>query len=199
MLARLRSQLSYANLMATLALFVALGGGAYAAVKLPANSVGAKQIKKNAVRSADVKNSSLLAADFRRGELPSGARGAQGPAGARGPAGLQGPQGQGCPPADPACRGPQGLPGTNGQNGATNVVVRTGSASVNPLVSIAKCTAGERATGGGGAGGPILQSVPYISDGHAGDQPAGPGQIPTGWGVTLQSGTASSWVVCSSP
>lgn len=199
MLARIRSRLSYANVVATLALFLALGGGAYAAVKLPANSVGTRQIKPNAIRSADVRDSSLLAKDFRGGELPAGARGAQGPAGARGLAGPQGPQGPGCPAADPACRGPQGLPGTNGQNGATNLVVRTGSATANPLFSIAKCVGAERATGGGGAGGPILQSAPYISDGHAGDQPAGTGQIPTGWGVTLASGTASSWVVCSSP
>ena len=47
--ARIRARLTYANVMATLALFVALGGGAYAAVKLPANSVGSKQLKPNAV------------------------------------------------------------------------------------------------------------------------------------------------------
>jgi hypothetical protein len=41
MLARLRCCLSYANVMATIAVFVALGGGAYAAFTLPANSVAA--------------------------------------------------------------------------------------------------------------------------------------------------------------
>jgi hypothetical protein len=41
--------LSYANVMATVALFVALGGGAYAATQLPANSVGPKQLKDRAV------------------------------------------------------------------------------------------------------------------------------------------------------
>jgi hypothetical protein len=95
--------LSYANVVATLALFVALGGGAYAAVNLPAHSVGARQIKSSAVRSADVRNASLLAEDFKAGQLPTGPRGTQGPAGARGPAG---PQGAPCPPVEPACRGP---------------------------------------------------------------------------------------------
>ena len=36
---RLREKLSYANVVATLALFVALGGASYAAVTLPAGSV----------------------------------------------------------------------------------------------------------------------------------------------------------------
>jgi hypothetical protein len=48
-LPRLRRHLSYANVTATLALFVALGGGAYAATQLPANSVGTKQLKDRAV------------------------------------------------------------------------------------------------------------------------------------------------------
>ena len=34
------------NVVAYLALFVALGGTSYAAIRLPANSVGARQIKK---------------------------------------------------------------------------------------------------------------------------------------------------------
>jgi hypothetical protein len=186
------------------ALFVALGGGAYAAVKLPANSVGSKQIKSNAVRSADVKNSSLVSEDFKAGELPAGAKGAQGPAGARGPSGPQGLQGEPgapCLAADPACRGPQGTPGANGTPGATNVVSRTGGASAsNAQLSVARCNPGQRATGGGGSGGPIVQSAPYLVDEHAGlEQPAANGQIPNAWGVTVASGTASSWVVCASP
>jgi hypothetical protein len=43
-----RPQLNYANVIATIALFVALGGAAVAA-GLPKNSVGAKQLKKGAV------------------------------------------------------------------------------------------------------------------------------------------------------
>jgi hypothetical protein len=60
---------SAALIVSMLALVVALGGTAYAAVQLPKNSVGAAQIKKNAVRSAEVKNKSLKAKDLKPGEL----------------------------------------------------------------------------------------------------------------------------------
>jgi len=43
-MSRLSSRVSYANVVATLALFVALGGASYAAVEVPANSVGVRQI-----------------------------------------------------------------------------------------------------------------------------------------------------------
>ena len=69
-------KLSYANVVSTLALVVALGGGAYAAVELPKNSVGTKQIKKKAVTLAKV-------APAARNEL----RGQTGPAGPQGPPG----------------------------------------------------------------------------------------------------------------
>jgi len=79
----------YANVTATLALIVALGGTSYAAIVLPANSVGSRQLKKravtnsklraNAVTSATVRNGSLRAKDFKAGQLPAGPAG---PAGA---------------------------------------------------------------------------------------------------------------------
>jgi hypothetical protein len=81
----LRNRLTYANVMATIGVFLALGGASYAAIKLPANSVGSKQIKDGAVSSADVKNHALKAGDF-KGGLPSGPRGPRGPQGERGPA-----------------------------------------------------------------------------------------------------------------
>jgi hypothetical protein len=43
------------------ALFVALGGTTYAAVGLPKNSVGSRQLKKNAVTSAKIKNGAVTA------------------------------------------------------------------------------------------------------------------------------------------
>ena len=52
----IRLRPTYAGMTATLALFIALGGGAYAAATLPANSVGTKQIKKSAVERAKIKN-----------------------------------------------------------------------------------------------------------------------------------------------
>jgi hypothetical protein len=65
----LRKTLTYANVTATLALFVALGGVGYAAVKLPSNSVGAAQIKKNAVSGAKVTSNSLTGADIKESTL----------------------------------------------------------------------------------------------------------------------------------
>jgi hypothetical protein len=88
-----RSRITYANVVASIALFVSLGGGAYAALKLPKNSVGATQIKPNAVRSSEVKNGSLRATDFASGQLPAGAQGAQGPKGDTGSPGTDGTKG----------------------------------------------------------------------------------------------------------
>jgi hypothetical protein len=66
-MAAIRSRLSYANVMATIAVFgVLAGGGAYAASK-----IGPKQLKVNAVRSKHVKNQTLLRKDFKAGVLPT--------------------------------------------------------------------------------------------------------------------------------
>ena len=65
---RLRAHLSYANVMSSIAVFMVLGGSAYAAATLPKNSVGSKQIKSNAVTSSKVKNGSLLSKDFKAGQ-----------------------------------------------------------------------------------------------------------------------------------
>ncbi|HET9199169.1 MAG TPA: hypothetical protein VFN92_13065 [Solirubrobacterales bacterium] len=53
-----RPKLSYANVIATIALFVALGGAAVAA-GLPKNSVGTNQIKKGAVSAAKLKRGAV--------------------------------------------------------------------------------------------------------------------------------------------
>jgi hypothetical protein len=82
---RLRPRLTYANVIATLALFLALGGGAaFAASQLSRNSVGPKQLRKNAVTGAKVKDGSLSVGDFKAGQLPAGERGPQGVPGAPG-------------------------------------------------------------------------------------------------------------------
>jgi hypothetical protein len=53
---RIRSRLSYGNVVATLALFLALGGtSAFAASQLAKNSVGSKQLKANSVTTAKIK------------------------------------------------------------------------------------------------------------------------------------------------
>src|SRR4051794_40239775 len=85
-----RSHLSFANVVSMLALFVALGGVSYAALKLPKNSVGSKQIKANAVKSGKVKNGALKAVDFGAGQLPRGEQGIQGIQGIQGVPGAPG-------------------------------------------------------------------------------------------------------------
>jgi len=97
---RIRRSLTYANVMATVAVFFALGGSSYAAVTLSKNSVKSKHIAKgqvkrsdigkNAVTSVKVKDFSLLANDFAAGQLPAGT---QGPAGPQGPKGDKGDKG----------------------------------------------------------------------------------------------------------
>ena len=64
MIGRFTQRLTYANVTATLALFIALGGSSYAALSLPRNSVGPQQLRSGAVRSPDVKNRSLGVADL---------------------------------------------------------------------------------------------------------------------------------------
>jgi hypothetical protein len=55
----MRKGLSYSNVVATIALLIALGGGAYAAVTLPKNSVKSKQIKNKTIKSKDLKKKSV--------------------------------------------------------------------------------------------------------------------------------------------
>jgi hypothetical protein len=52
---RLLSQLTYANVTVTLLAFVVLGGGAYAAFRLPRNSVRSRNIVNEQVKKADLK------------------------------------------------------------------------------------------------------------------------------------------------
>jgi hypothetical protein len=51
---RMRSHLTYSNLMATVAVFLVLGSGAYAAFHLPKNSVRSKNIVNGQVKSKDL-------------------------------------------------------------------------------------------------------------------------------------------------
>jgi hypothetical protein len=110
MLDRLRARFrrpTPATVIALIALFVALGGTGYAALKLPRNSVGTKQLKANAVTGAKVKNGTLSSDDF-GGTLPTGAQGPKGDTGAAGTNGTNGAKG------DKGDKGDDGTPGTNG-------------------------------------------------------------------------------------
>jgi hypothetical protein len=60
---------TYANVMATVAVFLALGGASYAAFKLPKNSVGTRQIKNGAITGAKIKNGAVGGAKIAVGTL----------------------------------------------------------------------------------------------------------------------------------
>jgi hypothetical protein len=115
-----RRRPSPAIVIACLALFVALAGTGYAAVRLPANSVGTAQIKNSAVNSLKVKNGSLLRADFKAGQVPAGPAGPAGAAGPAGPAGAAGPAGPfpDALPAGKTVRGAYNIGGTAAAAGA---------------------------------------------------------------------------------
>ncbi len=86
--------------MSLVAVFIALGSASYAAVNVPRNSVGTKQLKNtsvgtkqlkgNSVNSGKVKNFWLKAKDFKNGQMPTGPTGPKGPDGGTGLPGLSG-------------------------------------------------------------------------------------------------------------
>jgi hypothetical protein len=106
-----RRHLTYANAMATIAVFIALSGSAYAATKLQAKSVGSRELKNGAVTKAKIAKGTLSALTAKRG-----ATGAAGPAGAAGATGAAGPTGP------TGATGPAGGPGAVGAPGATGAV-----------------------------------------------------------------------------
>jgi hypothetical protein len=106
----LAGRLTYANVVATLALFIALGGASYAAIKIPKNSVGTKHIKKGAITADKIRNGAIGTGKIRNGslteddfdEVPEGEEGPAGADGRDGFDGLDGPQGPVGPPGSSA-------------------------------------------------------------------------------------------------
>ncbi len=64
MLARLRARLTYANVMATLALFVALGGTSYAAL-----SITSKDVKNRSLKGGDLRRDTVTGKEIRESKL----------------------------------------------------------------------------------------------------------------------------------
>lgn len=184
----------YANVTATIALVIALGGTSYAAITITStnirngtirgidvanNTITSTKIRNRTIRGVDVasntitsgkiRNGSLLARDFKTGQLPAGATGPQGPPGA---------------------------------SAATNVVVRDAFALAVPAGAKADvsvpCAAGEKAFNGGifGPGFVLNQSEPI--------QLPATGAPPTGWRVvgTNNTGLANplhAFAICAGP
>ncbi|MDO8628974.1 MAG: hypothetical protein Q7R41_00640 [Phycisphaerales bacterium] len=65
----LRGHMTYANIVSSLALFLALGGVSWAATQLPKNSVGNKAIKKNAVTGSKIKKNSITSTKIKSGAI----------------------------------------------------------------------------------------------------------------------------------
>ena len=167
---KLLTEARVANVLALLALFIALGGTSYAALTLPKNSVGTRQIKPRAVTLSKLSTSA-------RKSL----KGHTGPAGHTGPVGPVGPAGP---------TGRTGDTGMTGARGPVNVVMRIGtSAAVAANASAtasADCDAGEMATGGGfftQVDVQVTASRPV---------PLTAGAQATGWQATVKNTTASS-------
>jgi hypothetical protein len=74
---RLLDRLSYANVVATLALFLALGGSSYAVLNVGSenvanNSLRSQDIRNGTIRSRDIRDRTLRARDLRQDSLGSG-------------------------------------------------------------------------------------------------------------------------------
>ena len=130
-----RIRVTYANVVATLALFAALGGSSYAAIAVTGaqvrdGSLTGRDVRNSSLTSRDVRNQSLLAQDFKPGQLPAGPQGPKGDQGDAGPAGSQ---------------GERGLPGVSGYE----IVESISPANSDNKFRVAKCPPGKVAVGGG--------------------------------------------------
>lgn len=153
MITFLRVRLTYANVTATLALFVALGGSSYAAISitgrdvrdrsltgadLARGSIGSAEIRDNSLRGVDIRNGTVAAADLakplrhnllaqRVESGPPGPQGERGPQGDTGPKGDAGPKGDIGPKGDAGPAGAQGAKGDTGSTGPKGDTGTTGS------------------------------------------------------------------------
>jgi hypothetical protein len=199
MISWMRGRLTYANVLVTALAFLVLAGTSVAqdAASSAATLITGKQVKNGTITGKDVKNHSLSKKDFK-----GSVRGAQGIQGEQGVQGIQGLKGD---------------KGDKGDAGATNVVVRTNSASISSGsqgTAEVFCNAGERAVGGGGntsvSSGRLFASRPGVKTLHfsglsfnyGADAPAA-GATPDAWSVSAESpssaATLSAYVICAAP
>jgi Collagen triple helix repeat (20 copies) len=176
----------HSTAVAYLALFVALGGSAYAAV-----TITGKNIKDGTITGRDVKNRSLgtnklsaTAVSSLSGQRgPTGPQGPKGDTGERGPAGPQGVQ------------GPAGPPGPSGVSGWGYVTEGRDLAPDDPQTWQVNCPGGKKALGGGVHTGNASRYVTWIYE----SAPAGAAD---GWIVGVYHNTTRTirmyaWVICA--
>jgi hypothetical protein len=157
-----RIRLTYANVVASIALFAALGGSSYAAISITGKqvrdaSLSGRDVRNGSLTTGDVRDQSLLARDFKAGQLPVGPEGGRGP---EGPIGQQGPI------------GPQGLQGERGLPGISGYQIVT---SKSPFSSdtfksaTADCPSGKVAIGGGASGFGSIAGIAVHTSGPSAD------------------------------
>jgi hypothetical protein len=113
------------NVIGYLALFVALGGSSYAAVRLTPGSVKSSalaagavthaKLARNSVTAANVKNGGLTASDFKSGAFLQGLKGDVGPQGGKGLDGISGLKG---------AAGSPGIQGPAGKDGSASIAAK---------------------------------------------------------------------------
>ena len=111
---RTRPELSYANVVASIALFVSLGGGAYAAATLSKDQVKARHIAKNAVGASEITRGAVGRSELKAGAVDS-AKVADGTLGVQDFAAGQLPRGPEGPPGADGGTGPPGPPNPNAE------------------------------------------------------------------------------------
>jgi hypothetical protein len=189
MLKTVRARLTYANVMATLAVFLGLAGGAYALSGVPDrggvyracvdDKTGALRV---VAKAASCRKATTVKRGKRRVRIPGESAIAWNQ---QGPPGIQGVQGV------------QGV----GKAGATNVTVRQSASGTGDVT--ATCDPGERAVGGGANAQPSAAHI-YLSLPVDSTNLAATGHAPTGWRIRAEdnAGTPASvtaFVVCASP
>ena len=132
----MKSRFTYANVTASVALFLALGGVSYAANAkppviyqyiAPANSVVSTSLRDGAVTNSKIANATITSQKLNAETIKAlkGQTGDRGPSGLTGLQGLKGESGvNGAmgPKGDPGASGPQGPKGNNGQSGPLGMV-----------------------------------------------------------------------------
>jgi hypothetical protein len=130
-MSRFRNRITYANVIATLALVLAVGGGsAIAASQFGKETIGSRAIKKESIGPGKLNQAAKAAL-----EGPAGAKGPAGPGGPAGPAGPAGAPGSALAYAHVKADGT--LDTANSKNvGASKLTAGTGYFCVNASVPV---------------------------------------------------------------
>lgn len=194
---KIRKHLSYANVAASLSLFLCLGGSAaYAASHLAKNSVGTKQLKAKSVTGAKVRDGSLTGADIDAstlGQVPSAKSAASAP-----PAGPAGGALSGSYPNPQIANGAitAGALASGIPHGVHVVRSNTGTSSEPMKSAQVRCPQGERLIGGG-AFAPTSGATGFVALTSSGPlETSGNSFELNGWSATaieVNGGSTQGW------